>query len=103
MAEMGRTRTRKMQWCSEPKQKDALKNRIAGAQVLGVTLSDPEAQNPALVRALVQAGADVQYVREGEHSLEEIYFSLMRQGGPGTTWALDGGSKDAGSHSNHHR
>ncbi|HSJ55593.1 MAG TPA: ABC transporter ATP-binding protein [Anaerolineae bacterium] len=46
---------------------------------LTVALSDPEAQNPALVRALVEAGADVQYVRELEHSLEEVYFSLMGQ------------------------
>jgi ABC-2 type transport system ATP-binding protein len=47
---------------------------------LTVALSDPEAQNPVLVRALVQAGTDVQFVRELEHSLEEIYFSLMNQG-----------------------
>jgi ABC-2 type transport system ATP-binding protein len=47
---------------------------------LTIALSDPEAQNPILVRALVQAGTDVQYVRELEHSLEEIYFSLMSQG-----------------------
>jgi ABC-2 type transport system ATP-binding protein len=47
---------------------------------LTITLGDPEAQNPVLVRALVQTGAEVRYVRELEHSLEEIYFSLMRQG-----------------------
>ena len=46
---------------------------------LTITLDDPEAQNPVLVRALVQAGADVRYVRELEHSLEEVYFSLMGQ------------------------
>ncbi|MBN1657500.1 MAG: ABC transporter ATP-binding protein [Anaerolineae bacterium] len=46
---------------------------------LTVALGDPEAQNPTLVRALVQAGAEVQYVRELEHSLEEVYFSLMGQ------------------------
>ncbi|MBN1659024.1 MAG: ABC transporter ATP-binding protein, partial [Anaerolineae bacterium] len=46
---------------------------------LTVALGDPEAENPALVRALVEAGADVRYVRELEHSLEEVYFSLMGQ------------------------
>lgn len=44
---------------------------------LTVALDSPEVQNPVLVRALVQAGADVRYVRELEHSLEEVYFSLM--------------------------
>jgi ABC-2 type transport system ATP-binding protein len=47
---------------------------------LTITLDDPEAQNPVMVRALVEAGADVRYVRELEHSLEEVYFSLMGQG-----------------------
>jgi len=47
---------------------------------LTIALGDPEAQNPVLVRALVQAGADVRYVRDVEHSLEEVYFSLMGEG-----------------------
>ena len=42
-----------------------------------VTLQHPEEQNPALVRALVGAGADVQYITEEKHSLEEVYFSLL--------------------------
>jgi len=46
---------------------------------LDVRLDNPEEMNPALVRALVQAGADVQFVREEEHSLEEVYLDLVQK------------------------
>ncbi|MER3543214.1 MAG: multidrug ABC transporter ATP-binding protein [Chloroflexota bacterium] len=42
-----------------------------------VALDDPDNQNPQIVRALVEAGADVQYVSELRHSLEEVYFKLI--------------------------
>jgi len=44
---------------------------------LRVALDDPEAQNPAVVRALVEAGGAVQFVEKEEHSLEQVYFDLM--------------------------
>ncbi len=46
-------------------------------QKLVVTLEDPETQNPALVQALVQAGADVQFVGELRRSLEDVYLQLV--------------------------
>lgn len=46
---------------------------------LSLKVDDPEANNPQLVRALVAAGADVQFVEETEHSLESVYFDLMAQ------------------------
>ena len=46
---------------------------------LTVDLSDPEAQNPLLVKALVELGAEVQYVTELRHSLEEVYLSLIEE------------------------
>jgi ABC-2 type transport system ATP-binding protein len=45
---------------------------------LVVTLDNPEARNPEIVRALVEAGADVQFVGELRHSLEEVYLQLVR-------------------------
>jgi ABC-2 type transport system ATP-binding protein len=45
---------------------------------LVVTVIDPEAQNPLLIRALVAAGAQIQYVTELEHSLEEVYLKLIK-------------------------
>ena len=44
---------------------------------LVVTLNDPEAQNPALVAALVNAGAQVQFVGEIRKSLEDVYLHLV--------------------------
>lgn len=44
---------------------------------LTVDVTDPEAYNPLLVRELVRAGAAVQYVTEQQHSLEDVYFSLV--------------------------
>ena len=46
---------------------------------LTVDLADPEAQNPLLVRRLVGLGAEVQYVTELRHSLEEVYLTLMEE------------------------
>jgi ABC-2 type transport system ATP-binding protein len=48
---------------------------------LVVRLDDPEAQNPVLVRRLVEAGADVQFVGELRRSLEDVYLQLVQQPG----------------------
>jgi ABC-2 type transport system ATP-binding protein len=52
-----------------------------GAGRLLITLEDPAAQNPAIVRALVALGVDVRFVSELHHSLEDIYLSLINEGG----------------------
>jgi ABC-2 type transport system ATP-binding protein len=46
---------------------------------LVVALDDPEAQNPVIVRKLVEAGVDIQFVGELRHSLEEVYLSLVKE------------------------
>lgn len=43
-------------------------------------LDNPEEANPLIVRALVEAGLDVQFVSEVRHSLEDVYFSLINNG-----------------------
>ena len=54
---------------------------VQDVQALGnklvVRLDDPDSQNPQLVRALVNAGADVRFVGELRYSLEDIYLQLM--------------------------
>lgn len=47
-----------------------------------VTLSDPEAQNPLVIRRLVELGGEVQWVQKMEHTLEEVYLDLVREEGP---------------------
>lgn len=53
------------------RQTDCIDNKLL------VTLDDPEANNPALIRALLQAGADVQFVGELRRSLEDVYLQLV--------------------------
>lgn len=43
-----------------------------------VTVDDPEAHNPEIIRALVNSGADVQFVGELRHSLEDVYLQLVK-------------------------
>jgi len=42
-----------------------------------VTLDDPEVRNPDLIRTLVAAGADVQFVGELRQTLEDVYLHLV--------------------------
>ncbi len=45
---------------------------------LVIKLENPETQNPDVVRALVGAGADIQFVGELRHSLEDVYLELVK-------------------------
>ncbi len=42
-----------------------------------VSLDEPETHNPDVVRALVGAGADIQFVGELRHTLEDVYLRLV--------------------------
>jgi ABC-2 type transport system ATP-binding protein len=44
-----------------------------------VTLEDPESHNPDILRLLVKAGADIQFVGELRHSLEDVYLQLVQK------------------------
>lgn len=46
-------------------------------QQISVRLVDPDVVNPGVVRALVVAGAEVRFIGETKHSLEEIYLQLV--------------------------
>ena len=45
---------------------------------LVVSLKDPDESNPEIVRTLVMAGAQVQFVGEIRHSLEQIYLEMVK-------------------------
>ena len=49
----------------------------AGGYLLAVC--DPAAAAPAIIRALVAAGADVLSIGESRHSLEDVYLELINQ------------------------
>ena len=48
-------------------------------QKIVVSLEDPEKQNPDIIRFLVEAGADLQFVGELRRSLEDIYLQTMQE------------------------
>jgi len=52
--------------------------KVVGNKLL-ITQDDPEAHNPDILRALIGAGADVQFVGELRYSLEEVYLQLVQQ------------------------
>lgn len=47
-----------------------------------VGLDDPEEQNPLLIKRLVELGAQIQFVGELRHSLEDVYLNLIRTDEP---------------------
>lgn len=51
--------------------------RIIDKKLL-VTIDEPESNNPDIIRALVAAGADVQFVGELRRSLEDVYLQLVQ-------------------------
>lgn len=51
----------------------AVENKIV------VTVDDPETHNPDIVRALVAQGADIRFVGELRHSLEDVYLQLVKK------------------------
>ncbi|HKZ54599.1 MAG TPA: ABC transporter ATP-binding protein [Anaerolineales bacterium] len=53
--------------------------QVLDARLLAV-VDEPETNNPALVRALVEAGAQIQFVGELRRTLEDVYLQLVEQG-----------------------
>ncbi|HEY4492178.1 MAG TPA: ABC transporter ATP-binding protein [Acidobacteriota bacterium] len=48
-------------------------------RTIRISLQNPTVENPIVIRALVEAGAEIRYVREEQHSLEEIYLKLISE------------------------
>jgi ABC-2 type transport system ATP-binding protein len=48
---------------------------------LVVGLDNPEDENPVILRRLVGVGADVQFVGELRHSLEDVYLKMLNESG----------------------
>jgi len=57
-----------------------IKSMEVQADKVIIGLDNPEVGNPQIVKALVEAGVEVQFVSEVRHSLEDVYFSLINNG-----------------------
>jgi ABC-2 type transport system ATP-binding protein len=61
---------------------DVTRTVKADENKLVLLMDEPEAENPGVVRALVDAGADIQFIGEIRHSLEDAYLAVVRQEEP---------------------
>jgi len=52
-----------------------------GGNKLLIDVEDPDAENPAIVGAIVKAGGEVRFVTELRPTLEDIYLKLVKSGG----------------------
>lgn len=68
-------------WVEQVRALPFVKDAQAVDARLVVGLDEPEAQNPVIVRRLVEAGAEVQFVGEIRHSLEDVYLRLISESG----------------------
>jgi ABC-2 type transport system ATP-binding protein len=66
-------------WASLVKGLSFVKDVQAVDDKLVVGLTDPEKQNPVLVKKLVEAGAGIKFVGELKHSLEDVYLELIHE------------------------
>jgi ABC-2 type transport system ATP-binding protein len=51
--------------------------QVIGNKLL-TTIENPELNNPHIIRVLLSLGADVQFVGERRHSLEDVYMQLIK-------------------------
>jgi ABC-2 type transport system ATP-binding protein len=58
---------------------NAVKNMRAVENKLVLDMDHPETDNPELVRTIVAAGGDIQYVTELKSTLEDVYLKLIRE------------------------
>jgi len=58
---------------------NAVKNLRISDNKLILDIDDPEKENPDVVRAIVEAGGNIQYVTELRSTLEDVYLKLIRE------------------------
>ena len=68
-------------WVEGVKSLSGVKDVQAIEQKLLVGMDEPESVNPRIIRWLVAAGADLLFVGELRHSLEEIYIQTIQETG----------------------
>jgi ABC-2 type transport system ATP-binding protein len=57
----------------------AVKNLRVSDNKLVLDIDNPEKDNPEVVRTIVQAGGNIQYVTELRSTLDDVYLKLIRE------------------------
>jgi ABC-2 type transport system ATP-binding protein len=60
----------------------SIKNVRVSENKLILDIDDPEAANPEVVRAIVEADGNIQYVTELRSTLEDVYLKLIKEASP---------------------
>ena len=60
-------------------QMDFVDSVVVSETTLRVELDEPTRDNPELIRTLVNAGAEIQFVQKEHHSLEKVYLDLIAE------------------------
>lgn len=58
---------------------NAVRNLRTSDNKLILDIDDPEKDNPDVVKAIVEAGGEIQYVTELRSTLEDVYLKLIRE------------------------
>ena len=58
---------------------NSVKNVRISDNKLILDIDNPEKDNPEVVRAIVGAGGNIQYVTELRSTLEDVYLKLIRE------------------------
>jgi ABC-2 type transport system ATP-binding protein len=60
----------------------SIRNVRVSENKLILDIDDPEAANPEVVRAIVEANGNIQYVTELRSTLEDVYLKLIKEASP---------------------
>jgi ABC-2 type transport system ATP-binding protein len=66
-------------WLDQVRVIEGVKHVEAVDQKMVVSMDEPEKLDPKIIRLLVKHGADIEFVGELRHSLEEIYIQTMQE------------------------
>ena len=64
---------------SAVKELGMVKNLRVTDSKLILDIDNPEKDNPEVIRAIVKAGGNIQYVTELRSTLEDVYLKLIRE------------------------
>jgi ABC-2 type transport system ATP-binding protein len=77
--QMFRLRRIETQWVTAVYELPFVNQARAAGNQLYLRVDNPEEQNPLIVRQLVELGAEIQYIGEVSHSLEEMYLRIIEE------------------------
>jgi len=57
-----------------------VKSVTSDEKSMRISVENPDENNPGLIKKIIELGGEILYVEKASHSLEEVYFSLIKEG-----------------------